>query len=103
MTSEKSQVESNDKKYLTLTDLPSVSSDVANKLQKLGFYTIKSLAMATVKELKSAGFQEKKALSIIDEARSSSGFSFIRVDELIKTRQEILCVTTSSKLLDSIL
>jgi len=72
-------------------------------LRELGFHTVESLAMATVRELEPAGISEKKALAIISAARSSIGIAFIRADELLKMRQNVLRLTTGSKALDKLL
>ncbi|MBC7129752.1 DNA repair and recombination protein RadA, partial [Candidatus Bathyarchaeota archaeon] len=90
-------------KYEALEDLPGVGPATAQKLRDLGFHTIESLAMAAVKELEPAGISDKKALAIINAARSSMGVSFIRADELLKMRQKVLRLTTGSKALDRLL
>jgi DNA repair protein RadA len=90
-------------RYESLEDLPGVGPSTAQKLRELGFHTIESLAMATVHELEPAGISEKKALAIISAARSSIGVSFIRADELLKMRQNVLRLTSGSKALDKLL
>ncbi len=92
-----------EKKYLRIEDLPGVGPSIANRLRELGFHTVESLAMATVRELTQAGIGEKKAFQIINAARASSSLSFIRADELIVKRQNILKLTTGSKKLDALL
>jgi DNA repair protein RadA len=91
------------KKYAFLEDLPGIGPATAAKLQELGFHTVESLAMATAKELEPAGISEKKAFAVIDAARSSISVSFIRADELLKMRENVLRLTTGSKALDGIL
>ncbi|MCS7115337.1 MAG: DNA repair and recombination protein RadA [Nitrososphaerota archaeon] len=90
-------------RYETLEDLPGIGPATAQKLKELGFHTVESLAMATIHELEPAGISEKKALAIISAARSSIGISFIRADELLKLRQNVLRLTTGSKALDKLL
>ena len=90
-------------KYEYLEDLPSIGPATAQKLRELGFHTIESLATATIRELEPAGIGEKKALEIIRLARSSIAVSFIRADELLKMRQNILRLTTGSRELDELL
>jgi len=90
-------------RYESLEDLPGVGPSTAQKLRELGFHTVESLAMATVRELEPAGISEKKALAIISAARSSIGVSFIRADELLKMRQSVLRLTSGSKALDKLL
>jgi DNA repair protein RadA len=91
------------KKYEFLEDLPGIGPATAQKLQELGFHVVESLAMATVRELEPAGIGEKKALAIIDAARSSIGISFIRADELLKMRQSVLRLTSGSKVVNRLL
>lgn len=91
------------RKYELLEDIPGVGSATAQRLRELGFHTVESLAMATVRELESAGIGEKKAMAIINAARSSISVSFIRADELFKMRQNVLRLTTGSRALDKLL
>lgn len=86
-----------------LEDLPGIGPVTARKLKELGFRTIESLAMATAREVEAAGIGEKKALKVIGVARSSISVSFIRADELLKRRQDVLRLTTGSKVLDQLL
>jgi DNA repair protein RadA len=89
-------------KYDFIEDLPGVGPATAQKLRELGFHTVESLAMATIRELEPVGVSEKKAQQIIQAARSSIGVSFIRADQLQKQRQSIARLTTGSKALDKI-
>jgi DNA repair protein RadA len=91
------------KTYGSIDEIPGVGSSTANKLRELGFNTVESLAMATVRELVQAGIGERKAFEIINTARSSSSLSFIRVDELVEKRQNVLRLTTGSKKIDALL
>ena len=90
-------------KYECLEDLPSVGPATAKKLHELGFNTVESLATATARELEPAGIGEKRALEVIRKARSSMALSFIRVDELLKMRQNVLRLATGSKTVDELL
>lgn len=92
-----------EKKCEYLEDIPGIGPSTAQKLRELGFHTIESLATATARELEPAGIGEKKALEIIRLARSSIAISFIRADELLKMRQNILRLTTGSRELDELL
>jgi len=91
------------KKYEFLEDLPGIGPATAQKLKEMSFRTIESLAMATARELEPAGISEKKAFSIIEEARSNIGVSFIRADELLKMRKSVLRLTSGSKVIDALL
>jgi len=90
-------------KYLTIESIPGIGPVTARKLRELGFNTIESLAMATVRELEQAGIKDKRAFEIINAARSSISLSFVRADELLKMRQNILRLTTGSRKLDELL
>ncbi len=90
------------KQYEFLEDLPGVGPATSQKLKEMGFHTIESLATATVRELEPAGISEKKALDIIGLARSSIQLPFIRADELLKQRQNVLRLTTGSKIVDDL-
>lgn len=92
-----------DEKYRSIEDLPYVGPSTAEKLRELGFHTVESLAMATIRELVQAGIGEKRAFEIINAARASSSLSFIRADELVAKRQNILRLTTGSRKLDALL
>lgn len=91
------------KKYEFLEDLPGIGPATAKKLGELGFHTVESMALATARELESAGIGEKKALTVIRAARSSINVSFVHADELLKMRQNVLRLTTGSKALDELL
>jgi len=90
------------KKYEFLEDLPGIGPATAKKLGELGFHTVESMALATARELESAGIGEKKALTVIRTARSSINVSFVHADELLKMRQNVLRLTTGSKALDEL-
>jgi DNA repair protein RadA len=107
--SEETEIESQEKestptkkKYEFIEDLPGVGPATSQKLRDLGYHTVESLAMATARELEPIGVGEKKAFSIIEAARSSIGVSFVRADELLKMRQNVLRLTTGSEALDKI-
>jgi len=91
------------KKYQFIEDLPGIGPTTAQKLGEMGFHTVESLALATAKELELAGVGEKRALEIIQEARSGQAVTFIRADELMKMRQSVSRLTSGSKALDALL
>ena len=92
-----------EKSYASIEDIPGVGPSTAKRLRELGFNTVESLAMATVRELVQAGIGDKKAFEILNTARSSSSLSFVRVDELLEKRRNVLRLTTGSKKLDELL
>lgn len=92
-----------EREYKLLEDLPEVGPTTASKLKELGFHTIESIAMATARELETAGISEKRALQVIGAARSSISVSFVRADELLEKRKNVLRLTTGSRGLDNLL
>ncbi|MDH5596174.1 MAG: DNA repair and recombination protein RadA [Candidatus Bathyarchaeota archaeon] len=90
------------KKYEYLEDLPGIGPATAQKLHELGFHTVESLSTAAARELQSAGIGEKKALEVIRTARSTLTVSFIRADELLKMRQNVLRLTTGSNTMNEL-
>jgi len=100
---EEEEAQSAEQKYERLEDLPGVGPATAQKLRELGFNTVESLATATIRELEPAGIGEKKALDVISAARSTLSLSFIRADELLKMRANVLRLTSGSKAIDEIL
>jgi len=90
------------KRYERLEDLD-IGSATSKKLRELGYNTVESLAMATAKELEQAGISKTNAEKLIRKARSSMPLQFIRGDELVKMRRNILRLTTGSSMLDKLL
>ncbi|MGD9131111.1 MAG: DNA repair and recombination protein RadA [Candidatus Bathyarchaeota archaeon] len=90
------------KRYERLEDLD-IGSATSKKLRELGFHTVESIAMATAKELEKAGMSKKTAEQLIRKARSNIPLQFIRGDELVKMRRNILHLTTGSSMLDNLL
>jgi DNA repair protein RadA len=91
------------KRYKEVEDLPGVGPATAEKLKAMGFSTVESLAIATIRELVAAGIGEKQAAKMINEARDSITLTFLRADELLKMRENIARLTTGSKVLDELL
>src|SRR2546425_982461 len=91
------------RKYEVVEDLPGVGPSTADKLKELGFHTIESLATATIRELVPAGIGEKQAAKIIGVARDSISLSFIRADELMRMKANVLRLTTGSKSFDELI
>jgi len=90
------------KRYERLEDLD-IGSATSKKLRELGFHTVESLAMATAKEMEQAGISKTNAEKLIRKARSCMPLQFIRGDELVKMRQNVLRLTTGSSMLDKLL
>lgn len=96
-------MEEKEEKYERIEDIPGVGPATVEKLRELGFHTVESLATATVKELLLTGIGEKQAAKMINEARNSLALTFIRADELLKMRETILKLTTTSKTIDKLI
>ena len=90
------------KRFELIEDIPGIGPATAEKLRELGFQTVESLATATVRELTQAGVGEKQAAKIITVARDSIATSFVRADELMRMRQNLLRLTMTSKQLDEL-
>jgi DNA repair protein RadA len=84
-------------------EIPGVGPATAEKLKELGFHTVESLATATVKEVVPAGIGEKQAAKIINEARNSIALTFVRADELMRMKENVLRLSTGSKALDELI
>ena len=91
------------RKYDVVEDIPGVGPATAEKLKELGFRTVESLATATVREVVPAGIGEKQAAKIISEARNSIALTFVRADELMRMKENVLRLGTGSKALDELI
>lgn len=97
------QIEYYKAKYQTIEDLPGVGPATAAKLRENGFKTVEAVATATVSELVVSGIGEATAEKIIEAARKSIAFTFVRGDELVKLRSNIRHLTTGCPSLDQLL
>ena len=91
------------RKYDVVEDIPGVGPATAEKLKELGFHTVESLATATVKEIVPAGIGEKQAVRIISEARNSIALTFVRADELMRMKENVLRLSTGSKAMNELI
>lgn len=91
------------RKYEVVEEIPGVGPATAEKLKELGFHTVESLATATVKEVVPAGIGEKQAAKIINEARNSIALTFVRADELMRMKENVLRLSTGSKAMDELI
>lgn len=91
------------RKYDVVEDIPGVGPATAEKLKELGFHTVESLATATVREIVPAGIGEKQAVRIISEARNSIALTFVRADELMRMKENVLRLSTGSKALNELI
>ena len=91
------------RKYEVVEEIPGVGPATAEKLKELGFHTVESLATATVREVVPAGIGEKQAAKIINEARNSIALTFVRADELMRMKENVLRLSTGSRALDELI
>ncbi|WP_309492501.1 DNA repair and recombination protein RadA [Candidatus Hecatella orcuttiae] len=89
--------------YREIEEIPGVGPATAEKLRKLGYSTIESLATASLKELTQT-LGEKTAYTAITEARKCIiSIPFMRADEYLKFRSTVERLTTGCKALDELL
>ncbi|NHW45038.1 MAG: DNA repair and recombination protein RadA [Candidatus Verstraetearchaeota archaeon] len=87
-----------------LTDLPGVSSAIADRLAVAGFGTIEALAAALPQEIASiTGLSLSASQKIISAAREALDLGFKTADELYEKRMRVARITTGSKNLDKLL
>jgi len=89
--------------YRDIEDIPGIGPATAEKLRKMGYSTVESLATASLKEL-TQFLGEKTAYSIVTEARKHLiSIPFMRADEYMKLRKTVEKLTTGCKKLDELL
>jgi len=93
-----------EKKEISIKDLPGVGAATAEKLEDSGFTDLMSIAVASPGEMiEIAGVTEATAKKIIYAARNKLNIGFESGEELLKKREQILKVKTGSKDLDNLL
>ena len=97
------ELESKKEKYETLEDLPGLGPATVSKLKEVGFKTVESLGTATIRELVSAGIGQEMAERVIALARNATAITFVRGDELIELRKNVIKLTTGCSSLDTLL
>ncbi|MBW2982342.1 DNA repair and recombination protein RadA [Candidatus Woesearchaeota archaeon] len=89
---------------MEITDLPGVGPAMAEKLNEAGYKTLMSIASLSSKELAALSeITENKALKIIIEARKNIDDLFSSADKVLKKREKVIKLTTSSKEFDRIM
>lgn len=86
--------------YKELTDLPGLGPATVQKLQELGYNTVRSLATAHWRELITEGIGEDTAKKVIQAAQKVLDIGFIRGDDLVKLRAGRQKLTTGCNSLD---
>lgn len=88
----------------TLSDLPGVGAATAQKLKEAGFDTVMSIAVATPGEIVDAsGITEAIARKMINAARESLDMGFQSGEELLRKREKVMRISTTSKEFDKLL
>ncbi|MGK0549318.1 MAG: helix-hairpin-helix domain-containing protein, partial [Pyrobaculum sp.] len=89
---------------LDVEELEGVGKVTGAKLKEKGFYTVKDVAFASVKELAEIIGNEERALQIIESARKMLGLhSFISALEVYERRKKIRRISTGVRSLDELL
>ncbi|MFA4946613.1 MAG: DNA repair and recombination protein RadA [Candidatus Micrarchaeia archaeon] len=92
------------KKYTDIEDLPGIGDGTANKLREAGYDSIETIAYAMPAELKEiGGIGDGTAVKVINLCRQSMEMGFETGMDVMKRREKVKRVTTSSKELDALL
>lgn len=98
------KMESEDKKELTLKDLPGVGPATAEKLEAVGYGDLMAVAVATPGEIIDAtGIGEGAAKKLIAAARSGLEMGFESGEDVLHRREQVIKLTTGVKAFDEIL
>ncbi|MEW6295615.1 MAG: DNA repair and recombination protein RadA [Candidatus Diapherotrites archaeon] len=93
-----------EKKPKTISDLPGIGQQSAEKLMGAGYRSLESIAVASPAELMEvAGLGEITAQKAINAARESLEMGYETADKLAERRKLIGKITTSSKEVDSLI
>ncbi len=91
-------------KEMALSDLPGVGPATVEKLNTVGYTDLMSVAVATPGELIDAtGMSQAAAKKIIAAARSNLSMGFMSGEEVLKKREKVCKITTSSRSFDDLL
>ncbi len=93
-----------EKKRMTLNDLPGVGPATVEKLIAVGYTDLMAVAVATPGEIvEVTGINEANAKKIIAAARSSLDMGFQNGDDVLRKREKVIKISTGSKAFDSLL
>lgn len=91
-------------KYEDIEDLPGIGETTAKKLRDAGYDSIETLAYSMPAELKEiGGIGEGTAIKVINLCRKAMDMGFETGIEVMKRREKVKRITTSSKELDALL
>ncbi len=91
-----------EKKIMSLQDLPGVGEKTIEKLRSAGYIDLMSVATASVKELAEI-VGEQTAFRIIEAARNALDIGFETAADVYERRKNVSRLTTGSKALDNLL
>lgn len=93
-----------EKKVISLEELPGVGAATAEKLREVGYTDLIGIAVASPGQIVDAcGISEAVARKIINAARDKSGMDFETGTELLKKRENVTKITTGSKAFDGMI
>lgn len=88
----------------SITDLPGIGPQSAEKLIQAGYKTLESIAVASPMELvEAAGLGEATAAKAINAARESLEMGYESADQIAKRRENIGHISTGSKEIDDMI
>lgn len=88
----------------SITDLPGIGPQSAEKLIQAGYKTLESIAVASPMELvEAAGIGEVTAAKAINAARESLEMGYESADQIAKRRENIGHISTGSKEIDDMI
>jgi DNA repair protein RadA len=91
-------------RYKEIEDLPGIGSTTATKLRDAGYDSIETIAYAMPVELKEiGGVGEGTAAKVINLCRQAMDMGFETARDVMKRREKVKRITTSSKELDALL
>ncbi len=103
-TQKKEEADFEDKKIKSITDLPGIGPQSAEKLLQAGYKTLESIAVASPMELvEVAGLGELTAQKAINAARESLEMGYETADIIAKRREKILRISMGSKEIDTLI
>ncbi len=103
-TEKKSKKVKEEKKEITIEDLPGIGAVSAEKLREAGYDNLMAIATASPGELvEIAGLGDSAAKKVIQAARNKMDMGFETGEELLKKREQIIKITTGCKSFDSLI
>ncbi|MDP3734678.1 MAG: DNA repair and recombination protein RadA [Nanoarchaeota archaeon] len=89
---------------ITMQDLPGVGAATAEKLEAAGYRDLMAIAVATLGELiETTGMSEAVARKMINAARDSMKMGFETGTDVLKKRQNVSKISTSSQNFDTLM